>query len=208
VIRINTPIPMRGAAMALMLPLMLGGCISLFPKPKPVQLYSFGQAIPAPAGAAASSGVTVAKGATVFPPAAAGDQLLTSTGSQQAYIGGARWVGPAAIMFDEALLKAFDAPGSPRLVDRGEPIKAASTLRLDVRTFEARYPGPTVTVQVRATLIRNADRTIAGEKMFDSSVPASSDRQTAIVAGFDGAVGKVIGDIRDWTASVAPGVKP
>jgi cholesterol transport system auxiliary component len=208
VIRINTLIPMRGAALALLLPLALGGCISLFPKPKPVQLYSFGQAIPAPTGAPAASGVTVIKGTTVFPPAAAGDQLLTATGSQQAYVGGARWVGPAAIMFDETLLKAFDAPGSPRLVERGEPIKAASTLRLDVRTFEARYPGPTVTVQVRATLIRNADRTIAGEKMFDASVPAADNRQIAIVAGFDSAVDKVIGDIRDWTASVAPGVKP
>jgi cholesterol transport system auxiliary component len=208
VIRIDTPIPMRGAALALLLPLMLGGCISLFPKPKPVQLYSFGQTIPAAAGSAAGSGVTVAKGATVFPPAASGDQLLTSTGDQQAYIGGARWVGPAAIMFDEDLMKAFDAPGAPRLVARGDPIKANSTLRLDVRTFEARYPGPTVTVQVRATLIRNADRTIAGEKMFDASVPAADNRQAAIVAGFDGAVDKVIGDIRDWTASVAPGVKP
>ena len=208
-IRINTKIPMRGAALAILLPLTLGGCISLFPKPKPVQLYSFGQAVPAPAGPAASGGrVTVAKGATVFPPAAAGDQLLTATGSQQAYIGGARWVGPAAIMFDEVLLRAFEAPGAPRLVERGEPVKANSTLRLDVRTFEARYPGPTVTVQVRATLIRNADRTIAGEKMFDASVPAGEDRQTAIVAGFDSAVDKVVVDIRDWTASVAPGVKP
>jgi cholesterol transport system auxiliary component len=208
VIRIHTKVPMRGAALALLLPLALGGCISLFPKPKPVQLYSFGQAIPAPAGPAAAGGVTVAKGATVFPPAAAGDQLLTATGSQQAYIGGARWVGPAAILFDQALLRAFDAPGAPRLVERADPIRAASTLRLDVRTFEARYPGPTVTVQVRATLIRNADRTIAGEKMFDASAPASGDRQTAIVAGFDSAVDKVIGDIRDWTAGVAPGVKP
>ena len=205
-IRFNTP--MRGALVALILPVALGGCISVFPKAKPVQLYSFGTAVPAPAGAAAAAGVTVAKGATVFPPAVAGDQLLTATGSEQAYIGGARWVGPAALLFDAALMKAFNAPGSPRLVERGEPLKANSTLRLDVRTFEARYPGPTVTVQVRATLIRNADRTIAGEKMFEANVPASDNRQTAIVAGFDSAVGKVIGDIRDWTAVMAPGVKP
>jgi len=46
-----------------------------------------------------------------------------------------------------------------------------------VRSFEARYPGPTAVVQVRATLIRNADRSIVGEKMFDAAVPASDNRQ-------------------------------
>jgi cholesterol transport system auxiliary component len=197
----------RLLALAMVLPLALGGCISVFPKTKPVQLYRFGETVPAPASPVVRP-VTVLKGATLFPPAAGSDRLLTSTGSETAYIAGARWVGPASVMFDEALLRAFDAPGSPRLVERGEPLAAASTLRLDVRAFEARYPGPTVVVRVRATLIRNADRTIAGERMFDASVPAADNRQMAIVAGFDGAVDKVIGDIRDWTAGIAPGIRP
>ncbi|MEI9891231.1 MAG: ABC-type transport auxiliary lipoprotein family protein [Caulobacteraceae bacterium] len=143
----------RYALVALILPLTLGGCISVFPKAKPVQMYRFGEAVPAPS-APAGAAVIVQKGATVFPPAASSDRILTTTGSETAYIGGARWVGPASVMFDEALLKAFDAPGSPRLVERGEPLAAASTLRLDVRAFEARYPGPTVVVRVRATIIR------------------------------------------------------
>jgi cholesterol transport system auxiliary component len=148
--------------------------------------------------------VTVLKGATVFPPAAAGDRILTVNGAETAYIGGARWVAPAAILFDEALLRTFDAPGSVRLVERGEPLAAASTLRLDVRTFEVRYPGPTAVVRVRATLIRNADRTIVGERMFDASVPAEGNRQAPIIAAFDSAADKVIGDIRSWTAATAP----
>ncbi len=193
---------LRPLALTLVLPLALGGCISLFPKAKPVQLYSFGAGVPA-AAAPAARGVTVAKGATTFPPAAQGDRLLTSTGAEQAYIGGARWAGPASVLFDDVVVKAFDA--SPvRLVQRGEPLSAASMLRMDVRTFEARYPGPSVVVQVRATLIRNTDRTIIAEKMFESTVPASDNRQTAIVAGFDSAVGKVVGDIRDWTQANAP----
>ncbi|MDB5458679.1 MAG: hypothetical protein JWO72_420 [Caulobacteraceae bacterium] len=204
-IRCTPSSSIRLAACTLLLPLALGGCISVFPKTKPVQLYRFGDAIAAPAAPAPASGpvVTVLKGATIFPPAAAGDRMLTATGSQTAYIGGARWVAPASVMFDDALLRAFDAPGSVRLVERGEPLAAVSTLRLDVRAFEARYPGPTVVLQVRATLIRNVDRTIIGEKMFDASVPASDNRQGAIVAAFDGAADKVIGDIRGWTAATA-----
>jgi len=204
VIRSKTTTSLGALAAALILPVALGGCISVFPKAKPVQLYRFGGAVEAPAAAPGRPAVTVLKGATVFPPSAAGDRILTVTGTESAYIGGARWVAPAAIMFDEALLRAFDAPGSVRLVERGEPLAAASTLRLDVRTFEARYPGPTAVVQVRATLIRNADRTIVGEKMFDASVPADGNRQGPIVAAFDGATSKVIGDIRSWTWATAP----
>jgi len=190
---------------ALALQLALGGCISVVPKAKPVQMYRFGDQAPAPAAAApAAAPVAVLKGPITFPPATAGDRILTITGAESAYVGGARWVAPAASLFDEALLKAFDAPGAPRLVARGEPLPALSTLRLDVRAFEARYPGPTVRVQVRATLIRNADRALVAEKMFDASVPASDNRQGPIVAAFDQAVGQVLAGVRDWTAATAP----
>jgi cholesterol transport system auxiliary component len=190
------------------LPLLLGGCISVFPKAKPVQMYRFGDQAAAPAAQgqaqAAAAPVSVFKGPITFPPASGGDRILTVTGTENAYIGGARWVAPAASLFDEALLKAFDASGAPRLVVRGEPLAAPSTLRLDVRAFEARYPGPTVRVQIRATLIRSADRSLVGEKMFDAEVPASGNTQTAIVAAFDQAVGQDLAGVRDWTAASAP----
>jgi cholesterol transport system auxiliary component len=190
---------------ALALPLLLGGCISVFPRVKAVQMYRFGdRAAAPPAPAAAAAPVAVLKGPITFPPASGGDRILTVTGAENAYIGGVRWVAPAASLFDEALLKAFDAPGAPRLVARGEPLATASTLRLDVRAFEARYPGPVAKVQVRATLIRNADRTLIGEKMFDAEVPASDNRQTAIVAALDQAVGQVLTGVRDWTTATAP----
>jgi len=191
---------------AIALPLLLGGCISVFPKAKPVQMYRFGdQAAPAAAAPAATAApVTVLKGPIAFPPASGGDRILTVTGAENAYIGEARWVAPASSLFDEALLKAFDAPGAPRLVARGEALAAPSALRLDVRAFEARYPGPTVHVQVRASLIRAADRTLIGEKMFDAEVPATDNRQTAIVAAFNQAVGQVLAGLRDWTAQTAP----
>ena len=192
---------------ALALPLALGGCISVFPKTPPVQMYRFGEQVAAPAAPAAAPSL-VQKGPTVFPPASGGDRILAVTGDQSAYIGGARWVAPAANLFDAALLEAFDAPGSPRLVARGEPLAAPSTLRLDVRVFEARYPGPVVKVQVRATLTRNQDRTLIGEKMFDVQAPASENRQGAIVAAFDQATSQVLAGVRDWTAATAPQAGP
>ena len=193
----------KAALLALLLPLALGGCISVFPKAAPVQMYRFGEQVPAPAAPAAVT-TTVLKGPTSFPSASSGDRILTATGAESAYIGGARWVAPAAVLFDTAMLKAFDAPGSPRLVERGEPLAAASTLLLDVRTFEARYPGPVVTVRVRAVLIRNADRALIAEKMFEAQAPAGDNRQGAIVAAFDQAVSQTLSGVRDWTAANAP----
>jgi len=196
----------RAAALALplALSLALGGCISLFPKTSPVQMYRFGEQVPAPAAASAAARPLVLKGPISFAPASSGDRILTTTGSENAYIGGARWVAPAATLFDAALLRAFDAPGAPRLVERGEPLAAPSILRLDVRTFEARYPGPTASVQVRAVLIRNQDRALIAEKMFDVQVPAGDNRQGAIAAAFDQAVGQVLAGVRDWTTANAP----
>lgn len=196
---------LRAALAALALPLALGGCISLFPRDKPVQLYRFGDHAPAAAPGASSAPTLVFKGATVFPPSSAGDRILTVTGgAESAYIGGARWVEPASVLFDEALLRAFDAPGSPRLIERGEPLTATVTLRLDVRAFEVRYPGPVAVVQTRAALIRNQDGTLVNEVMLTREAPAAENRQGAIVAAIDQAVGKTVADIRDWTAANAP----
>ncbi len=198
------PLRLRRAALAaLIFPLLLTGCISLFPRDKPVQMYRFGAQVPAPA--TPSAPIMVLKGSTAFPPAASGDRILTVTGAESAYIGGARWVAPASVLFDEVVLKAFDAPGSPRLIERGEPLSAASTLRIDVRAFEVRYPGPVAVVQARAALIRNQDRTLIAEKMFEQKAPAVENRQGAIVAAFDQAVGQTAAGIRDWTAANAPG---
>ena len=189
------------ALAALALSLMLGGCISVFPKSKPVQMYSFGSQPPAPARPV--SGVMIYKGLTVFPPATAGDRILTVTGPQDAYIAEVRWVAPAAQLFDAAVLKAFDMPGSPRLVERGEPLSAPYTLRLDVREFDVRYPGPVAHVSVRATLVRNQDHSLAGESLLQEEAPAGGNTQTAIVAAMDQAVSKMMGNIRDFAAGSA-----
>ncbi|MEO8115801.1 MAG: ABC-type transport auxiliary lipoprotein family protein, partial [Phenylobacterium sp.] len=171
--------------------LALAGCISLLPKSKPVALYRFGQAPAAqanPAPAAGAVGVFRANG--TFPLEAAGDRILTITGGKAAYLSDSRWVSPASVLFDQAVLEAFDvAPGPVRLISRGELGNAAYALRLDVRNFEARYDSgpkaaPTVVVRVRAALARN-DKTLASEQIFEARVTADDNRVSAIAAAYD-----------------------
>ena len=202
----------RLALAPLVLSVSLGGCISLLPKTKPVQLYRFAAPATAPAQPA-PAGLAIARGGTAFPGEAAGDQILTVTGAQAAYIADARWVEPASLMFDAALASAFDAPGAPRLTARGDSFGATTTLRLEVRRFYADYDrgqgaAPTVEVQVHAILLRNADRGLAADKLFDVRQSADDNRVGAIVAAYGLAVSQTVAGVRDWASANAAAVRP
>ena len=185
----------------------LSGCISLLPKSKPAHLYRFGQASPsAQVGPAPVDQVGVVRAAGLFQREAAGDRLLTITSGQAAYVADTRWVAPAAVLWDEAVVGAFDAdPGPTRLILRGEPaVTATYVLRLDVRNFEARYEHgakapPTVLVRVRATIVQNADQKLVSERIFEKQVTAARNRVTAIVPAYDKAVAEVLSEVVAWT---------
>lgn len=184
---------------------LLAGCISLFPKAEPVQLYRFGVTTPQvqePATRGPSFGVYVTP--TGFDRAAASDRILTVTGTQAAYIKGARWVTSSVALFDSALQRAFDVDQGPaRLVDHAETAQADYVLTLDVRTFEARYDhgqaaSPTIVVELHAALGRTQDRIVVGDRSFQASITASDNRVGAIAQAFDQAVAQVLGELVAW----------
>jgi cholesterol transport system auxiliary component len=195
-------------AVAGLMALSLGGCITLLPKSKPSQLYRFAVPTPAATGAPSTTGaLSVFRATGAFPREAAGDRLLTITGERAAYIADARWVAPAEVLFDEAVSNAFEArPGRVRLVARGGPGRADAALRLDVRNFEVRYGQgrtPVVHIRIRAVLIRSQERSQAVEQIFDAETPADENRVTAIVPAYNQALDKVLGEIVAWTNSSA-----
>ena len=184
---------------------LLAGCISLFPKTDPAQLYRFGTTTPPLreiASGEPSFGVLLV--ATGFDRAAASDRILTVTGTQAAYIKDARWVTTSVALFDSAVQRTFDADQGPaRLVDRAEIARIDYVLKLDVRTFEARYDrgqavAPTIVVEVHAALNRTHDRTVAGDRSFKATVTASENRVGAIAEAFDQAVAGVLGEVVAW----------
>jgi cholesterol transport system auxiliary component len=186
----------------------LSGCISLLPKTKPAQLYSF---VPAPAAASAhaptrGAAVAVFRTNGSFQDESADDRLLTVSNGKAAYIAQTRWVSPAAVLFDQAVSQAFDA--SPvRLIARGQQGKFAYGLRLDVRNFETRYDGgekaaPTIVIRVHAAL-NKADQTLAGEQIFEARVTASDNRVGAIVPAYEKAMKDVIAKLVAWTEATA-----
>lgn len=195
-------LPRAIAALALALP--LGAC-ALLGGGDPAQLYRFGaDAAPAPAVSGTSFGVL--KATTDFVEAGAGDKILTVNQGQAAYIKDARWVSPASILFDELVDRTFQgSEGRARLITRGEVAKADYVLKLDVRTFEARYPAPKaaplVVVETRALLTRNDNREVVGERVFTATAQATENRVSAIADAFDRASDQVVGEIYTWVNS-------
>lgn len=181
---------------------LVSGC-ALLSSPDPVQTYRFGGAPAAPAATAAPAPVHVALRRIEFPQATEGDKILGVTGTQTAYIKGARWISDARDLYTASLESAFSAQSSRvRLIGMRETATAARALALDVRAFEARYPAPgaapTVVVTVRARMLALPSRGVSAERVFTVERRATANRVSAIVEAFDSATRDVNAEIVTW----------
>lgn len=197
--------PLLRLAAASVCALALSGCVSLLPKSKPSDLYRFGQPVSSEALDAAVGTVGVFRTNAVFQRESAGDRLLTITNGKAAYIAETRWVAPAAVLWDAAVLAAFDAdPGHVRILSRGEPGSAAYILRLDVRNFETHYDrgakaAPMVVVRARGVLVAGSGGGMVSERIFEKRIRAADNRVGAIVPAYDKAVAEVLAEVVAWT---------
>lgn len=180
----------------------LSGCISLFPKAKPSQLYRFEATVPQ--RPESQNQIGVLRVTSGFVRAAAGDRILTVNASGEvAYIAQTRWVSPASVLFDEEVAEAFHSAGRVRLVSRGEIAKAAFTLKLDVVDFEVVYDqgpkaAPQINVVIRGVLTNSQDRSVVGDKIFTAKVRAGDNRVSAIVPAFNQALSQTMTEIVTW----------
>jgi cholesterol transport system auxiliary component len=189
--------------------LTLIGCVTIFPKEKPVRLYRF-EDTAQPAKTPAPPRFTVRAKLGGFDPAAAGDRLLGATGDDTAYIGQARWVSPAVSLFEAAVTHAFETHGgAASLLGPGEFAAADKRLFIDVQTFEVRFDkargvAPHVVIVVSAALESARNVSMPQERVFQADVAADADAMSAIVPAFDRAVTAVLGEIIEWM-NQAPG---
>lgn len=198
------PMQARTAALAIAL-LATAGCGGLLGGGAAADLYRFGDAPPAapPPPAATGQSILVSYGGADFEAESSGDRILTVNGATLSYVADARWVAPAADLFDGALFRSLDglAPAI-RIVRPGQIPRADFTLTVDVRRFEAVYAGaqaPEALIEANVRLIRRSDRTIVGEWPVMSREAAGENRVTAIVAAFDRATAAVTARINDLT---------
>lgn len=181
---------------------ILSGC-ALLSSPDPVQMYHFGGQAPAEARAPIAQPVAMGLRRIEMPQASRTDRIVGVTGSEVAYIKGARWVSPADDLYTEALENAFAARAQRvRLVGPRELTTAERSLDVDMRAFEARYdaPGaaPSAVITARAQILSREDRSVVAERTFSVSRPASENRVSAIVQAFEAATADINAQIVDW----------
>jgi cholesterol transport system auxiliary component len=188
----------------------LSGCITLFPKTKPAQLYRFdGAEEIATPGDASPDRVGVVRVRGTFNGPASTDRIMTVTGTEVAYVAEARWAAPAITLFDEALTRAFTRQTGPvRLVARGEPGRAPYSLRLDVERFESVYDrggkaAPDVRVEIHAVLVRAADRVVIKDQMIATHARAADNRVSAIVQAYELATKQALDEVVKLTVEGA-----
>ena len=185
----------------------LSAC-ALLSTPDPVQTYRFGGAPVATSAAAVASPVQVTLRRVEFPEAVEGDKLLGVTGTEAAYIAGARWVSPASDLYMESIENAFAAQATRvRLIGARELTRGQRSLDIDIRAFEARYdaPGatPTIVVTARARMLVLPERTVSAERVFTVEQPATANRVSSIVEAFDLATRDLNTQIVAWTDASA-----
>lgn len=196
--------------------LTLSAC-AVLKSPDPIQTYRFGT-VAAFGDSAAQGSVPSCAPTSVnlrrveFNAASRGDQLLTATGNETAYIGGARWVGQASTLFEDALQDGF-VSGAPCLrVTSGPLTRNAVSLSVDVRRFETVYaaPGavPEVKMAVSVQLLRRDDRSIIKDARFDVVQPAGANRVSSIVAAYNDATAETVRKIVEWTVQEVAAIPP
>jgi ABC-type uncharacterized transport system auxiliary subunit len=120
-------------------------------------------------------------------------------------------VAPARILFQEAVVHAFEAKAQrTQIVNVGDVGPAGAVLRIDVTAFEARYSRagatPTIVVSLAARLNRS-DGAVLDQRDFTVSKTADANTVSAIVRTFDGATDQILTDVTTWAdleTSTAP----
>lgn len=188
----------------------MAGC-AILSTPDPVQMYRFGALTEPSAEHPARSAVDlrpISMRRVQFSDAARGDRILAVTGSQTAYLAGARWVSTADQLFTESLTSAFaERSRQTRLIGPREFSRSTLSLDIDVRTFEVRYAhegaAPMVHVTARGRILQFPERDVLDERIFTVAHPAAENRVSAMVTAFEAAVADINSQIVDWTDVVA-----
>lgn len=136
------------------------------------------------------------------------DRILIKISSRQAeYLPDARWSEPTPAMVQTLLVNSLLNRGGLRLVTRvGAGLMPDHTLMTEIAAFQAELTGPDeaqVHVALQMTLIREADRSIAGTRRFDATVASSSDSSQALIAGLDAAMQSVLDSAIGWVVATA-----
>jgi ABC-type uncharacterized transport system auxiliary subunit len=129
------------------------------------------------------------------------------------YFAAARWSGPLDEVVQDLALQALQ--GRFRNVGTDtSAFNAGYWLEIDVVDFQAEYTGaasdagPTAHVRLRARVGNGSDRRVLGEFEADARQPAAQNRLAAVVAAYEAAAQRALGEIAEKSSQRIAGLPP
>jgi cholesterol transport system auxiliary component len=122
-----------------------------------------------------------------------------------AYFPEVRWVDRAPLLVQTMLVESFENTGKVAAVGRQAiGLNSDFTLVTDLREFQAVVEGAadgplTVVVHLNMKIVQEPRGVIVASRSFVQEIPTTSDDMNEVVAAFDRALGKAMGDAVDWS---------
>jgi cholesterol transport system auxiliary component len=203
----------RAALAVAVLAVAVGACTGSFFKSSapPTSTYMLSVTAEAPAGA-----VAIPADLTVLMPRVRtgldNDRIAALYPDRRLdYYAAARWSGPLDEVVQDLALQAFH--GRFRNVGTdSSAFNGGYWLEIEVVDFQADYTGsapgaaPTAHVQLRARVGNGADRRVIGEVQADARQAAAGNRLGAVVAAYEVAAQRALGEIVEKSTQTLAGV--
>ncbi len=127
-----------------------------------------------------------------------------SSPNELQFFADARWAGRPTAMIQNVLVESFERAGQTVTQARGGAVAPARyELQVQIRDFQAEYFQGAVTPQVKVrlalTLVRLGPVAVAGQKVVEAKVQATSPGIGAVIAAFDQAVQDALTESVQWT---------
>jgi len=127
-----------------------------------------------------------------------------SSPNELQFFADARWAGRPTAMIQNVLVESFERAGQTVTQARGGAVAPARyELQVQIRDFQAEYFQGAVTPQVKVrlalTLVRLGPLAVAGQKVVEAKVQATSPDIGAVIAAFDQAVQDALTQSVQWT---------
>ncbi len=193
---------------SLLLPLLLAGCISVFPDPPPTSK----KIVLTPALKMARGGPKVPWQLIIEKPLS--NEILNSTRlvvvrydlqgiKAMEYVAGVEWNDKLPRMLQERLIAAFESSGRITGVGQSEEsFRAPYALQLDIRHFEVevqeRDQQARAFVEVSAKIISSKTLKVEAQKTFTRHAPARAHTLKGFLEAFESASGLLLGDVVQW----------
>ena len=193
-------IPKAGWAAGL---LALCGCGSLLETTIPAPQAYVLRLPPAPASPAATpAGSILVQRPEPGPGLDSWNIALLRSDRRFDFYAASHWAAPAPDLVENAIVDALRAGGGfASVLDDSSPFAPRYDLRCGLRRFEADYTrnsgtnAPTVFVSLDCTVGRHRDRELLGSFVAEGSAAAAEDRLNAVVAAFEAAASKAVGEL-------------